>query len=178
MVGTKTLYCTYYEPDKNVLFTNPPLLNLEALLSPHEESWPITTNHGLNHRPARRPTRKNIFIWILISLKELWTCCIFRPVFGCCALQKLVEIVNFSIFNSKKQKKKQEIWSKFLQKSHFFEFAPNRWSTVFYLFIYLFIRRKQKEEWFTDEIVLLPPEITIPLFFEYVFVWALSFDQL
>ena len=31
-------------------------------------------------------------------------CCIFRPVFGCCAPQLLVEIVIVSIFYAKKQK--------------------------------------------------------------------------
>ena len=34
-------------------------------------------------------------------LLALW-CCIFRPAFGCCKLQTLVEIVIFSIFHGKK----------------------------------------------------------------------------
>ena len=32
-------------------------------------------------------------------------CCIFRPAFGCCALQTLVEIVFFSVFAAKNLKK-------------------------------------------------------------------------
>ena len=46
-------------------------------------------------------------------------CCIFRPAFGCCALQTLVEIVIFSIFVAKNLKK-QEICGKFQQKNSFF----------------------------------------------------------
>ena len=45
-------------------------------------------------------------------------CCIFRPAFGCCALQKLVEIVIFRVFSAKNLKK-VEICSKFLQKKKF-----------------------------------------------------------
>ena len=33
------------------------------------------------------------------------TCCIFQPLFGCCALQTLVKICNFNVFNGKKSKK-------------------------------------------------------------------------
>ena len=36
-------------------------------------------------------------------------CCIFRPVFGCCAPQTLVEIVSIGIFCAKKLKKFQKI---------------------------------------------------------------------
>ena len=59
-------------------------------------------------------------------------CCIFPPVFGCCALQILVEIVIFSAFCAKKPKK-QEIWRKVLQKTRFLKFAPERWSTVLFI---------------------------------------------
>ena len=34
-------------------------------------------------------------------------CCIFRPPFGCCALQTQVKIVIFSVFNGKKLKSKK-----------------------------------------------------------------------
>ena len=44
-------------------------------------------------------------------------CCIFRPAFGCCALQTLVKIVIFSIFSAKKLKK-QDICSNFFCKKH------------------------------------------------------------
>ena len=37
-------------------------------------------------------------------------CCIFRPAFGCCALQTLVKIVIFSIFCAKKAR--QQIFAK------------------------------------------------------------------
>ena len=43
-------------------------------------------------------------------------------------VQTLVEIVIFSVFSAKKQ----EISSKFLQKTFFFKFAPKRWSTVLF----------------------------------------------
>ena len=49
-------------------------------------------------------------------------CCIFRPAFGCCAPQKLVEIFIFSK-KAEKMRKKQEICSKIYQKTRFFEFA-------------------------------------------------------
>ena len=56
------------------------------------------------------------------------SCCIFRTVFGCYAPKTLVEIVIFSVFSAKKQ----EIWRKFLQKTRFFKFPPERWSTVLF----------------------------------------------
>ena len=43
-------------------------------------------------------------------------------------LTNLVKICYFNIFNGKSFKK-QEIWSKILQKTRFFKFAPKRWST-------------------------------------------------
>ena len=60
--------------------------------------------------------------------------CIFQPAFGCCALQTLLAIVIFTVFSAKKLKK-QEICSKFLQKTRLkfttdfsnksvFKFAP------------------------------------------------------
>ena len=45
-------------------------------------------------------------------LKQIGKFCIFGPAFGCCALQKPVEIVIFNIFAAKNLKK-QEICSKF-----------------------------------------------------------------
>ena len=59
------------------------------------------------------------------------TCCIFLPAFGCCELQTLVEMTIFSVFCAKNLKK-HEICSKFQQKPVFFEFAPERWSTVLF----------------------------------------------
>ena len=41
---------------------------------------------------------------INIEWFNMW-CCIFRPAFGCCALQTLVEIVIFSVFAAKNLKK-------------------------------------------------------------------------
>ena len=40
-----------------------------------------------------------------ISIFNYDPCCIFRPAFGCCALQTLVEIVFFSVFAAKNLKK-------------------------------------------------------------------------
>ena len=57
-------------------------------------------------------------------------CCIFWPVFGCCARQMQVKTVIFSIFMTKSWKK-QKISSKILQKTAFMKFAPKRWSSVF-----------------------------------------------
>ena len=54
-------------------------------------------------------------------------CCIFWQ--ACCAPQTLIEIVIFSVFCAKKQKK-QEICNKILSKTRVFKFAPERWSTV------------------------------------------------
>ena len=51
-------------------------------------------------------------------------CCIFRPAFGCCALQTLVKIVIFSVFYAKNLKK-QEICSKFLKKQFFLSLHQN-----------------------------------------------------
>ena len=42
------------------------------------------------------------------------SCRIFRPAFGCCTLQTLVEIVIFSVFAAKKLKKQEK------EKAHFF----------------------------------------------------------
>ena len=42
---------------------------------------------------------------LAITKLETIVCCIFQPVFGCCAPQALVEIVIFSIFYAKKLKK-------------------------------------------------------------------------
>ena len=53
-------------------------------------------------------------------------CCIFQPTFGGCALQTLVEIVIFRVFNSKKLKKARNLQQNFA-KTHFFKFAPKRW---------------------------------------------------
>ena len=72
-----------------------------------------------------------IFGELLIQFHN-YKCCIFQPAFGCRALQMLVEIVIFSVFTVKKLKKKQEICSKFLQKTCFLKFAPERWSTVLF----------------------------------------------
>ena len=58
-------------------------------------------------------------------------CCIFRPAFGCSALQMLVEIVIFSIFCAKNIKSKKFAVN-FCKKKVFFKFAPKRWSTVIF----------------------------------------------
>ena len=49
---------------------------------------------------------------------SMMKCCIFRPEFGSCAPQTLVEICIFNVFNGKKLKweKKQETCSKFNKK--------------------------------------------------------------
>ena len=46
-------------------------------------------------------------------------CCIFRPAFGCCALQLLVEIVIFSVFNGKKPKKARNLQQNFTKNMFF-----------------------------------------------------------
>ena len=77
--------------------------------------------------------RQKIIIFILSFICDIFKqgCCIFRPAFGCCALQTLVEIVIFSFFSAKKLKKAinfQQIFA----KNMFFKFAPERWSTVLF----------------------------------------------
>ena len=62
---------------------------------------------------------------LVLTLK----CCIFRPAFGCCALQTLVEIVIFSIFAAKNPKKARNL-QQIYAKNSFFKFAPERWSIV------------------------------------------------
>ena len=63
-------------------------------------------------------------------------CCIFRPVFGCCALQGLVEIFIFNFFVLKRKKNLFQNFGFFLslhqnagpvfhtQKKTFFSFSP------------------------------------------------------
>ena len=62
-------------------------------------------------------------------------CCIFWPVFGCCALQMLVEICFFNkccCLKAEKRKKSKKFAAKFSKKMFFvFEFAPERWSRAF-----------------------------------------------
>ena len=57
-----------------------------------------------------------IYRWVQMQFAK---CCIFRPVFRCCALQKLVEIFINYVFCVKKLKnqKKQNICSKVLLKT-------------------------------------------------------------
>ena len=70
--------------------------------------------------------------WKSLNISSAHICCIFRPAFGVRSTQTLVEMVIFSLFAAKKLKKKQEICSKFLQKTVFFKFAPERWLTVLF----------------------------------------------
>ena len=42
--------------------------------------------------------------------------CIFRPAFGCCALQTLIETVIFSVFYAKKLKKARNLQQIFAKK--------------------------------------------------------------
>ena len=68
-------------------------------------------------------------------LQQYHTCCIFRPAFGCCTPQTLVEIVIFSIFcakNLKKCKKRNKFGEKFGKKTGFFQFAPKLWLSVLF----------------------------------------------
>ena len=58
-------------------------------------------------------------------------CCIFRPAFGCCALQALVKLVILSAFCAKKLKNPQKFDAKSSKIKRFFEFAPKRWSTFY-----------------------------------------------
>ena len=47
-------------------------------------------------------TKLIIDLWLhLLKLQELLVCCIFRPAFGCCARQTLVEIVIFTTITFK-----------------------------------------------------------------------------
>ena len=52
-------------------------------------------------------------------------CCIFRPAFGCCAPQTLVEIVIFSVFSAKKLKKSKKFASNFCKKICFLSLHQN-----------------------------------------------------
>ena len=45
--------------------------------------------------------------------------CIFRPAFGCCALQTLIETVIFSVFYAKKLKKARNLQQIFAKKQLF-----------------------------------------------------------
>ena len=71
-----------------------------------------------------------IFVCIFISFiaKQLSifnNCCIFQPVFGCCAPKTLVEICDFNIFNSKKLKKAKNLQQNFAKKHVFLSWHQN-----------------------------------------------------
>ena len=72
------------------------------------------------------------------------SCCIFRLAFGCCPLQTLVEIVIFSIFNGKKQRKRARNLQKKFANNMFFKFAPKRWLTVLFPKKWAFSLKTQK----------------------------------
>ena len=63
---------------------------------------------------SQQTPTKNIFSVFLSLAKKFssWNllplCCIFQPVFGCCALQIIVEIWVFNIFCAKKLKKEEK----------------------------------------------------------------------
>ena len=66
---------------------------------------------GFSNSEWQRESSVQRLVWGM--KKECWRkCCIFRPAFGCFALQRLVEIVIFSIFASKNLKKTRN-FSKF-----------------------------------------------------------------
>ena len=56
-------------------------------------------------------TKKSFFASCIGTISAVIShhCCIFWQAFGCCALQALVEILIFSIFCAKKQKKMQKV---------------------------------------------------------------------
>ena len=64
-----------------------------------------------------------LFYLLTATLCNISTCCIFQPEFGCWALQMLVEICNFNVFNGK-MLKKLEIYSKILQKTYTVLYGP------------------------------------------------------
>ena len=65
-----------------------------------------------------------------LSINDV-TCFIFRPGFGCCALQTLVQILFFNVFCAKRLKRRKG--KKFEAKFSKTNFAPARWSMVLFL---------------------------------------------
>ena len=64
----------------------------------------------------------SITVYIIVRIEFSPVCCIFRPAFGCCARQTLVEIVIFSVFCAKKCKKKARNLQQISAKNSFFLF--------------------------------------------------------
>ena len=69
-------------------------------LAPQVSTNPILASQVLTN-PSLESRLQNLH-WCNI------TCCIFRPSFGCCARQRLVDIVIFSVFAAKNQKKNKK----------------------------------------------------------------------
>ena len=68
------------------------------------------------------------------SKKVISVCFLFRPAFGCCALQTLVEVLILNVFCAEKLKKCKKVRN--LQqnsvKNGVLKFAPKSWSSVAY----------------------------------------------
>ena len=73
--------------------------------------YKISENGEVDCQPSCRPKKCHSF-HIELSLNA--NCCIFRPAFGCCALQKLAKIVFFSFYAEKTLKMtiSTSVWSK------------------------------------------------------------------
>ena len=76
------------------------------------------------HSPLLIVTRKQNKNGLSHNANIIWKCCIFQPVFGCCALQTLVEISLFYVFHIFHKILNWKFW-KISQKSIF----PKRWLT-------------------------------------------------
>ena len=80
------------------------------------ECWLSGQRHILYCSIMRRP--RSTWVWIQLGVD--WVeCCIFRPAFGCCAVQSLVKRIIFSIFSAKKLKKARNLQQIFAKNMFF-----------------------------------------------------------
>ena len=105
--------------------------NSKGKLQPHCSSHPWKSQ-------ALDPVTASLILRLKNWLKRTWwgtyrlsscvcitDCCIFRPAFGCCALQTLVEIVIFNVFAAKNLKKARNLQQILAKDSFFFNLHQN-----------------------------------------------------
>ena len=123
---SKNLIFLFWELKKFNLFVyqKVKIFSYSQLCFANKVLFTVQRVQGIYSLPNKRAMITN-WEWQSIGLAMfIITCCIFRPAFGCCALQTLVEMGIFSIFAAKNHKK-QEFCSKFQQKTVFFAFHQN-----------------------------------------------------